>query len=240
MIGNTWVAAPYAEVSGARVDYTDQPKPNLIDRSADDYHAKAGLRFNVSPQFTADTGWRANLRDTDDRRITSYSSTYFDGALTWRPSPFFTLTGAIERYIGEPSTYIGILADVRSYSVKASYVPVPGVTFNLGAGWQIVSDVGSGSHYETPTADLQAIWDYNSHVQFYTTLHYQGYNLDGQNLGYSEYAGAERGAHRAGRPGHPAGREPRKPVRPPCRCSIGPSARSCPCRADIPGSVCPE
>ena len=186
LIGSTWIAAPYGEVSAGRVNYTDQPKPNLIDRSADDYHAKAGVRFNVSPQFTADIGWRANQRDTDDRRITSYSSTYFDGALTWRPSPFFALTGAVERYIGEPSTYIGILADVRSYSVKASYLPVPGVTFNLGAGWQIVSDVGSGSHYETPTADLQAIWDYNSHVQFYTTLRYQGYNLDGQNLGYSE------------------------------------------------------
>ena len=131
LIGNTWVAAPYAEVSGARVDYTNQPQPDLIDRSANDYHAKAGLRFNVSPQFTVDTGWRANLRDTDDRRVTSYSSDYFDGSLTWRPSPFFILTGAIERYIGEPTTYLGILADVRSYSVKASYVPIPGVTVNL-------------------------------------------------------------------------------------------------------------
>ena len=58
LYGNNLLLAPYGEAAAARVQYTDQPDPALIDRSADDYYAKAGLRWAVSPVLSADLGWR--------------------------------------------------------------------------------------------------------------------------------------------------------------------------------------
>ncbi len=186
LLGRGWAASPYVEVSGARVDYTDQSDPAAVDRSANDYHAKAGLRLHLSPELTTDVGWRVNWRDTEDRQVGSYDSDGFDGSLTWRPSPFFNLTAAVERYIGEPSTSMGVLADVRSYSVKAGYLPVPGVTVSAAAGWQIATDIGSGVGYRMDYAGAQFTWDYSSHVQFYTTANYQTYDIKWQDSGYNE------------------------------------------------------
>ncbi len=186
LLGNAWRVSPYAETSAARVDYTDQPTPALINRSADDYYGKGGLRVRLSPELTADVGWRWNERNTDDSLVRSYTSNFFDGNLTWRPSPFFFFTGSVERFIGEPSTSFAILSDVRSYNVKATYLPVVGVTVSLAGGRQVVTELGNGTHYHSNYADALVGWDYNNHVQFYTSLHYQNYQLDWQNLEYNE------------------------------------------------------
>ncbi len=186
LLGNGWRVAPYAEVIAARVEYTDQPIPELVNRSADDYDAKAGVRVPISPYLSTDIGWRFNWRDTDDRRITSYYSNFFDASLTWRPSPFFFFTGSMERFIGEPSTNFAVLSDVRAYTVKATYLPVPGVTVAAAGGWQAVKDIGSDVHYHSNYANAQAAWDYNNHVQFYTALYYQNYEFDWRNLEYNE------------------------------------------------------
>ncbi|MGO9546176.1 MAG: outer membrane beta-barrel protein [Rhodomicrobium sp.] len=186
LLGNSWRVAPYGEVSVARVDYTDQPDPAALDRSADDYHLKGGLRLTVSPALSADAGWRYNWRDTDDRRVTSFDSNSFDGSLTWRPSPFFFINAAVERYIGEPVTGLAVLADVRSYSMKVTYLPVPGVAVSATGGYQVVSDIGSGVHYHWDYAEAQAAWDYNDRVQFYTALRYQNYDIRWQNTGFDD------------------------------------------------------
>ena len=81
---------------------------------------------------------------------------------------------------------MGVLADVRSYSVKAGYLPVPGVTVSAAAGWQIATDIGSGAAYRMDYADAQFTWDYSSHVQFYTTANYQTYDIKWQDSGYNE------------------------------------------------------
>jgi len=186
LLGTHWFLAPYAEVSAARVDYTDQPDTAVLDRSADDYHAKSGVRLTLSPTLSTDIGWRFNWRDTDDHRITNYESNFFDGSLAWKPSPFFLFTASAERYIGEPSTNPAVLADVRSYTVKGTYLPVPGVTVSAAGGWQVVSDIGSGVNYHAPYANAQVAWEYNNHVTFYTALQYQGYDLDWQYQGYED------------------------------------------------------
>ena len=147
----------------------------MVDRSADDYHVKAGVRVNLSPTISTDLGTRVNWRDTDDRLIGSYSSDFFDGSLTWRPSPFFLFSASVERYIGEPATDFAVLSDVRSYNVKVTYLPVPGVSVTAGGGWQVIRDIGSGVHYDSDFGDAQVAWDYNNHVTFYTALHYQTY-----------------------------------------------------------------
>ena len=178
---------PYAEVSVARVDYTDQPVPAILDRSADDYHAKGGLRMVLSPTLTADLGWRLNWRDTDDTRVSSFQSNFVDGSLSWKPSTSFLFSASVERYIGEPSTFPAVLSDVHSYSVKAAYQPVTGVTINAAGGWQTVDDIGSGAHYHVSFADARVGWDYNAHVQLYTALHYQNYEMDAQEAHYSDF-----------------------------------------------------
>lgn len=186
LLGKNWAVAPYVELSTARVDYTDQPAPALVDRSANDYHAKTGVRWTASPTLTADIGWRFNERNTQDRFVPSYSSNFFDGGLVWRPSPFFAFQASVERFIGEPSTNFAILADVRSYSLKSTYLPVPGVSVTAGGGWLVVNDIGSGVHYQAPFANAQVDWAYNSNVHFYTALQYQGYELDWQALSYND------------------------------------------------------
>ena len=177
---------PYVEMSAARVDYTDQPNPAALDRSADDYHAKGGLRFVLSPTFSTDLGWRLNARDTDDTRVTSFQSNFFDGSLNWKPSTSFLFSASVERYIGEPSTYPAVLSDVRSYNVKVTYQPVAGVTVNAAGGWQRVDEIGSGAHYNTSFADARVGWDYNAHVQLYTALHYQTFDMQTQDAQYSD------------------------------------------------------
>lgn len=186
LLGNSWTVSPYAEASAALVDYTDQPNPAVLNRSADDFHAKGGLRLTMSPEVSTDVGWRANWRETDDPRVTSFNSSSFDGSITWRPSPFFLFAVSAERFIGDPSTAFAVLADVRSYSAKGSYLPVPGVTVEAAGGWQVVSDIGDGIHYHSSFADARVAWDYNSHVQFYTTLHYQQYEVDWEKIGYDD------------------------------------------------------
>ncbi len=186
LLGNSWRVSPYAEASGARVNYTDQPNPAQLNRSADDYDIKGGVRLALSPTVSADAGWRFNERDTDDRRVTSFSSNGFDGSLTWKPSPLFLFSASVERYIGEPSTDLAVLADVHSYQAKVTYVPVRAVSLSAAGGWLAVSDIGSGVHYQAPFADAQAAWDYNSHVEFYTALHYQNYAIQSQNVEFSD------------------------------------------------------
>jgi hypothetical protein len=186
LVGASWFIQPYAEADAARVNYTDQPAPAIVNRNADDYHVKGGARFILSPELATDVGWRWNFRDTDDYRVRSYESNFFDGSLTWRPSPFFTFAASVERIIGEPSTAFAILSDIRSYNLKAAYAPIPGVSLTAGGGWQVATDIGSGVHYHSTFADGLIAWDYNNHVQFYTAGRYQNYELDWKNLEYNE------------------------------------------------------
>ncbi|MGA7323728.1 MAG: outer membrane beta-barrel protein [Rhodomicrobium sp.] len=186
LLGPNWRAAPYVELGGGHIDYTDRPNPALLNRSADDFHAKTGVRLTISPEFAADLGWRYNERDTEDRRVPSYSSNFFDGSFTWRPSPFFFISGSIERVIGEPTTALAIMSDIRSYSLKATYLPVPGVTVSGAGGWQIVKEIGAGLQYHAPFAEGQIAWDYNNHTQFYTTVRYQDYDIDWQYQEFNE------------------------------------------------------
>jgi hypothetical protein len=186
LLGSHWRIAPYAEVTAARVEYTDQPDPALVNRSAGDYDGKAGVRWSASPVLSADVGWRFNERDTDDHRVRSFNSNFFDGSLTWQPSPAFFFKAYVERTIGEPSTNFAILADVHTYSLKATYLPVPAVTVTAAGGWLAVTDIGSGVRHDAPYADARVAWDYNNHVQFYTALHYQGYEIDWQSFEFNE------------------------------------------------------
>ncbi len=181
--------APVTNTKGApaaRVQYIGNPGAALIDPSVNDYNPKTGVRLAVFPTLFADLGWRFNANDAGDGRAASFSANSFDGSLTWKPLPFFYLTASAERYAGEPSTAFAGSPDVSSYSVKASYLPVPGVTVSAAGGWQAIRDAGSSAEYRAPFADALVSWAYNNHVQLYTALQYQGYNLDSQYLSSSD------------------------------------------------------
>ena len=125
MVARNWPAAPYLEISAARVQYTDQPAPSLVNRSADDYHLKTGVRWTLSPTVTA-TGWRFNERNTEDRFVPSYHSYFFDGGFIWQPSPAFLFQANVERFIGEPSMIFAVLAYVRRYPQRPPIFLFPG------------------------------------------------------------------------------------------------------------------
>ena len=50
----------------------------------------------------------------------------------------------------------------------------------------MVNDIGSGVHYQAPFANAEVGLAYSNHVTLYTTLQYQGYDLDWQNLAYND------------------------------------------------------
>jgi hypothetical protein len=178
MYGYNSFVAPYAQVFGARVDYTNQPDPLLLDRSAGDYSAKGGVRVTLSPMFYTDLGWRANVRNFDRAQFGQYSSNDFDGAFTWRPSPYFFAQASYSRSIGEPTIDPAVASDIRSYEVKMTYIPVVGVTLSLGAVWQNVNEIWTGGSYDSDVLTAGFAYDYSNHLQFYTTLRYEYYNYD--------------------------------------------------------------
>jgi hypothetical protein len=175
---------PYFEANAARVDYTNQPRNRVFNRDGNDYYVKGGLRMFITADLSVDAGWRANLRDTDDARFKSYDSNFVDASITWRASPFFLVSAAVERVIAEPTDDFSILADVKSYALKMTYLPVAGVGINLGGGWQQINQIGFGSSYHSTFVDAQVTWDYNTRVQFYTALRTQYYSADWQ---FSEF-----------------------------------------------------
>ena len=184
LYGTNSLIGGYAEAFAARVDYTDQPFPSIINRSADDYSAKAGTRVTFSPTLYTDLGWRFNQRNLEDNRVRDYTSTYFDGAITWRPSPFFFVTAAIQRTIGEPTMELALLSDIRSYEVKMTYLPVAGVTVSVAAAKQLINEIGAGTSYDADVVNATLSYDYSAHMQVYTALRYEYYSFDWQALNY--------------------------------------------------------
>jgi hypothetical protein len=183
---NSWIGA-YAELSAARIDYTDQPKPLLINRSADDYSAKAGTRLTLSPAFYTDFGWHWSWRYLDDSKLREYSSNFFDGALTWRPSPFFFVTASVQRTIGEATLDPALLSDIRSYEVKITYLPVAGITVSVASVWQDVSEIGSSLNYRFDSINSVLSYDYSTHLQLYTSLHYEYFSADLRTPEYDRF-----------------------------------------------------
>jgi hypothetical protein len=182
----SWLGV-YTEWSAAGVFYTDQPRPLLVNRNTEDYYTKAGARITLSPSFTADVGWRFNWRDLDDAAIHSFNSSYFDANITWNPAPYFLGVASIERTIGEPSSAFGLLADIRSYDLKATYLPFGGVAVTLRGARQAVNEIGADYRYHVNLFDSEVAYDFSTRIQLYTAFHYTYYDVDRTNLNYDRF-----------------------------------------------------
>jgi hypothetical protein len=176
---------PYVEAGAAKIDYTDQPMPVLVNRDGDDYFAKSGVRIAFSPTLRADVGWRWNQRDLDKGPISGYNSDFFDGSITWSPSPYFAMTASLERTIGEPTTAFGLLSDLRTYEIKANYRPVSGVTMSFGVQRLMGTEIGGDYHTRSTVLDAGVAYDYTSHIQLYSGLRYEYYDVDWIDAGYT-------------------------------------------------------
>lgn len=184
LMPRNWVS-PYIEGAAAKVNYGDEVPAVTIDRDGNDYYVKGGVRVVLSPQFRADLGWRWNRRDVNSG--TDFASDYFDGSLTWTPSRFFSLTASIEREIAEPSSTRGLMADAKSYELKANWLPIDRVGVSLSAQRSLNTDIGGDFAYHSTAFGAGVTYDYSSRVQFYSIAQYEYLDVDWHDEGYTRF-----------------------------------------------------
>jgi Putative beta-barrel porin 2 len=173
LVGNRQWVGLYGEVSGAVVDYTDQQLPTVIDRNADDYYAKIGLRITPSATLQADIGWRWNRREFDNWAATpDFTSDFFDASLRWTPWSYFSLYASVDRIIGEPSQAISRAADTKSYAVGFSYIPFDRVALSANYRREIIDELGAPAKFRRDQISAELTYDISRRWQFYTGLLY--------------------------------------------------------------------
>ena len=187
LYGNNKWLAPYAEFAAADVNYHRQPNEAVIDRDSEDYYGKGGLRITPSPFLQADIGWRWNWRELEDPGIRAYNSDYFDASLTWRPSPYFSLTGAIDRTIGEPSASFSRLADIKAYSLGLTYLPVERWSYKILAKRENIDEIGDVPLIRRRRLTSEVSYTISPFAQFYTNFYYEHVNEDRSDLSYDRY-----------------------------------------------------
>ena len=143
LVGHQRVLSVYGEASAGTIDYFNPANEAQLDRDAKDYYAIAGLRITLAPSLVADIGYRYNHRDLDDRAVSSYTSGYFDGSLSWGLAPNLLLRAEVDRVIGEPSSSFGRLSDIRRYTASINFKPSLRSLLQLQFSEQRIRDVGA-------------------------------------------------------------------------------------------------
>jgi hypothetical protein len=187
LIGNRHWWGFYGEANLADVNYTNQELEDEIDRDADDAYAKAGIRIVFSPVLHGDFGMRWNRRTLEDDVIDDFNSSYFDGALTWRPSRYFALTATIERVIGEPSATWSRLSDIKSYEIKGTYQPLDGLSLAFRAVRQNITEIGDNFQYDSTELDARITYDYSARTQVYSEVRYEFFDQNPQDADYERF-----------------------------------------------------
>lgn len=185
LIGNKRAVALYGEASAARIDYDNQLLESVIDRDADDYYAKTGLRLTLSPYLQTDLGWRWNRRELQASGF-EYESDYFDAAVRWTPSQYFSLTATIDRTIEEPSGAFATLADVKSYALKMSWRATNRHGLAFSAAQDTIREVGDNLLYRRAKLAGEATYDMSETLQVYLTGHYEKVEEDRNDVEYDQ------------------------------------------------------
>jgi hypothetical protein len=167
LLGNNFWLAPYVEVGAAHLDYFNQKDVSQVDRDADDFHAKGGLRVTFSPALQADFGMRWNRRDLEDARFSEFDSSYFDFALRWTPWTYFSLTASIDRTIEEPSGLLAVLADTKTYGLRATYKPKDRTTLSVWGEYKEIDELGEDLEYDARRGGAELSYDLTSTTQLY-------------------------------------------------------------------------
>ncbi len=167
LLGNNYWLAPYVEVGAANLDYFNQKDESLVDRDADDFHAKGGMRVTFSPALQADFGMRWNRRDLEDARFSEFDSNYFDFALRWTPWTYFSLSANIDRTIEEPSGLRGVLADTKTYGLRANYKPTDRTSLSVWGEYKDIEELGETLEYDARRGGAELSYDLTPSTQLY-------------------------------------------------------------------------
>lgn len=167
LLGNNFWLAPYVEVGAANLDYFDQKDESQVDRDAEDYHAKGGVRVTFSPVLQADFGLRWNRRDLEDTRFSEFDSSYFDFALRWTPWTYFSLTASIDRTIEEPSGLLSVLADTKTYGLRANYRPKDRTNLSIWGEYKEIDELGEDLEYHAKRGGAELSYDLSASTQLY-------------------------------------------------------------------------
>jgi hypothetical protein len=171
----------------AEVDYFDQPDQSAIDRDGTDMWGIGGVRLTFSPYFRADLGVRFNRRDLDDKVVSSFSSTGFDGAITWAPSDRFQLRLEADRYIGEPATALARLADVKYYSLVMQWRPIERATLSLRASTKKSEEIGDNVTFDEDKIEGEYAYDLTQGIQVYISALYERTVLEQTDDDYDRF-----------------------------------------------------
>jgi hypothetical protein len=184
LVGNNRPIGFYGEAAVADMNYVNQPLPMVVNRDATDFYAKAGIRLSPSSTLHTDLGWRWNYRNLSDPLIGSFDSNFFDGSITWGPSPYFFASASIDRSIGEPSSAFGRAGDITSTEVKLNYIPFDGTLFSLRGARQTIVEVGAGLENRVYTVEAGFAYDLTNRMQLYSTLRYEYLEAFGEDQNY--------------------------------------------------------
>ncbi len=157
----------YGELGGANLNYYTQNAEYFLDRDATEFWAVSGIRFNLHPTVTIDTGWRVNVRQIDDPSVGEQSSNYFDGKLTWTPVDTFRFVAEIDRSYVEPISALALVGDKIHYGVSAFYKLRPDVELSGGLRHDQIDQIGDVVDYHETEVSLSLAYQWSEKTVVY-------------------------------------------------------------------------
>jgi hypothetical protein len=130
------IVAPLIIANYSDIDYFHQAANPAINRSAKEVWGVAGIRITLSSDLQIDLGMRHTHRQFEDQAFAEFSSSYFDGRLTWKLGNGLAAQGTIEKQIKEPTTTFGLADGVITYEVRLDKKLDPWTIYGRARNWQ--------------------------------------------------------------------------------------------------------
>ena len=157
----------YSEIGGANLDYYSQNTERFLDRDATEFWAISGFRFNLHPSLVVDTGWRFNVRQTEDKFVEERDSNYFDGRLIWTPSQTVRFVAEIDRQFVEPVSGLALMGDKIHYGAAIAYVMRPGFEIGGALRYDQIDQIGDVFEYDETEISLSLSYQWSEKVAVY-------------------------------------------------------------------------
>ena len=168
LFGKSRQIGVYGQGAYARIDYTGQHLPGLVNRDGEDIWGLMGLRLALSPQLRADVGWRFNRRNlTGDPKWSDFASNYFDAKFSWTPSTRFSMVFDIDRTLGEATTAYGRMLDTTSYRLATNYRLTDRVGLTVGMAEERSVSIGDDNITDERRVDAVLSYDLTTAVTAY-------------------------------------------------------------------------
>jgi Putative beta-barrel porin 2 len=160
---------PFATYNFSYTDYFHQVADPILNRTAPEHFAIAGLRFKPDQAFRIDAGARVNNRRFDDLDIPSLTTWAFDGNFSWKPTATFELTGVIERQLKETTSSFGLVDDVQTYGLTADWRPADRWRLDASAYYDHFVPIGDKFVYDKYTATAGAAYAASDHLELFAS-----------------------------------------------------------------------